>query len=395
MSEAESTAPQAPTTVTRTHTYNTRLQSSLSAASVSNTQPNPSSVESTITGNVQGGGSKLDVEASIENNVEEPAASSKLKKVPFQKTVSNVATPMSGNELYLPTTAFSPKGSIPTSHLSPLVVHPGRKIFQDFSKSYPSLWFATFELRLNCWEIKSEKMKTDILVAHLTDEILLVVQDIILNNPTYASLKTRLLQTFEPSMTARVSQLLNPETLGDRKPSEMLTFLKANVARNDISENMLKELFISRMPENVRMSLCTMPHASLDALAAAADKMMETTSAMMFAGSSSFQNSYVADNRLLTAKLEALESKINNFVYRSSSNHEKTQQRPQFQRTTTQTPRPFRPQSKEQRFQQGGFDFQNSVCYYHQKFGDRAHRCTAPCSWRGNAAQGNWKHPRR
>ena len=99
MSEAESTEPQAPTTVTHTHTYNTRLQSSLSAASVSKTQPNPSSVENTITGNVQGGGSKLDVEASIENNVEEPAASSKLKKVPFQKTFSNVATPMSGNEL--------------------------------------------------------------------------------------------------------------------------------------------------------------------------------------------------------------------------------------------------------------------------------------------------------
>ena len=68
----------------------------------------------------------------------------------------------------------------------------------------------------------------------------------------------------------------------------MLTFLKANVARNDISENLLKELFISRREENVKMSLCTMPHAFLDALATTADKIMETTSVMMFAGPSSF-----------------------------------------------------------------------------------------------------------
>ena len=67
-------------------------------------------------------------------------------------------------------------------------------------------------------------MKTDVLSAHLTDKTLLVVQDIILNNLTYAFLKTRLLQTSEPSMIAEVSQLLNPETLGDRKPSKMLTF---------------------------------------------------------------------------------------------------------------------------------------------------------------------------
>ena len=83
---------------------------------------------------------------------------------------------------------------------------------------------------------------------------------------------------------------------------------------------MLQELFISFMPENERMLLCTMPHASQDALVAAADKMMETTSAMMLAGPSSFQNNHAADNRLPIAKLDVLESKINNFVYRSSFN---------------------------------------------------------------------------
>ena len=57
-------------------------------------------------------------------------------------------------------------------------------------------------------------MKTDVLMAHLTDKTLLIVQNIpvILNNLTNALLKTRLLQTFEPSTTAQVSQLLNKDT---------------------------------------------------------------------------------------------------------------------------------------------------------------------------------------
>ena len=69
---------------------------------------------------------------------------------------------------------------------------------------------------------------------------------------------------------------------------------------------MLKELFISRMTKNVRMSLCTTPHVSLDALAATANKMMETTSTVMFVSPHSFQNSHAVDNRLHAATLDVL-----------------------------------------------------------------------------------------
>ena len=48
-------------------------------------------------------------------------------------------------------------------------------------------------------------------------------------------------------MSACISELLNPQTLGDSRPQELLSFLQTNVASTDICEYMLKELFLSQM----------------------------------------------------------------------------------------------------------------------------------------------------
>ena len=201
-------------------------------------------------------------------------------------------------------------------------VKPGRKIFQDFDCEHPSLWFATFELRLACWEIKSEKMRTDMLHAHFTEDSLVAVQDVIFSNATYARLKSKLLDRYEPTVSARVFKLLLPQWLGDRRPSEMLSYLKANVARDDISSNMLRELFISRMPEEIKLSLCMITEASLDQLAKAADRMMNnltqtsTLPATEHIGIDLCKSNYnfAANNSALNAKLNSLESKVERLI---------------------------------------------------------------------------------
>ena len=105
---------------------------------------------------------------------------------------------------------------------------------------------------------------------------------------------------------------------GDLKPSE------TNVTRNDISNDLLKELFISRMPEKVRMSLCTMPNALLDSLVEAADKMTETNRFTMFSGYDLSRINQPAKNRLLRTTLAALESKLDRLVRSNSSNQFET-----------------------------------------------------------------------
>ena len=196
---SNTTTPSLTTTTTHTHFYNRRLRTN----KIPITQFN-SAFENTFTEAYQDVGIAEDNKASRETgNIEkQPAATTKLQKVLFQKVnhSETVVTPATGN-------GFS------NSVLTLSVLHPGQKIFQDFNKSYPSLWFITFELRLDCWGIKSDKIKTDVLLAHLTDDALLAVQDIIFNNPTNLLLKTKLLQHYEPSMSARVAQLLNLESL--------------------------------------------------------------------------------------------------------------------------------------------------------------------------------------
>ena len=156
---SNTTTPSLTTTTTHTHSYNTRSQTN----KIPITQFN-SAFQNSFTEAYQDVGTAEDNKASRETgNIEEqPAATSKLQKVPFQKAnhhSSTVVTPATSN-------------GFPNSVLTPSVIHPGQKIFQDFNKSYPSLWFTTFELRLDCWGIKSDKIKTDVLLAHLADDAL-------------------------------------------------------------------------------------------------------------------------------------------------------------------------------------------------------------------------------
>ena len=165
-SPSNTTTPSLTTTTTHTHFYNTRSQTN----KISITQFY-SAFENSFTETYQDVGIAEDNKASreISNIEEQPAATSRLQKVPFQKAnhhSATVVTPATGN-------------SFSNSVLTPSVIHPGRKIFQDLNKSYPSPWFTTFELRLDCWGIKNDKIKTNVLLAQLTDDALLAVQDIL------------------------------------------------------------------------------------------------------------------------------------------------------------------------------------------------------------------------
>ena len=68
------------------------------------------------------------------------------------------------------------------------------------------------------------------LFANLTEDSLVAVQDVIFSIPTYSSLKSKLFDQSEPT-----SKLLHPKFLENQTPFEMLSYLKADVASDDIS----------------------------------------------------------------------------------------------------------------------------------------------------------------
>ena len=117
------------------------------------------------------------------------------------------------------------------------------------------------------------------MVASLAQEFAVEVRDLILAPPTensYDKLKDQLVRRTAASEQRRLQKLFNSEELGDCKPSQLLRrmqqLLGEKAATTDRS--LLKELFLQRLPVNIRMVLTsTGDFTSLEDLAQLADKV--------------------------------------------------------------------------------------------------------------------------
>jgi len=268
-----------------------------------------------------------------------------------------------------------------------------QKLFRDFDKSMPRVWFALFENKLQQCEVTADDKRRNALTSCLPNDVLLVVHDLIVNQPSYENIKERLLQWFEPNMSSRVSELLSCPTITDERPSQFLLMLRTKLARGDISEDMVRELFIAKMPESLRNCLFAMTNASLDELAVTADKMLCSGGA-----TSSKQSLYAVDrieekssatsstNEELHSRIKALESKLADVTKfnrnsRTSTMYNKNNysNAGQARGSTSKWPRAGNSKQTNMRY---------DICWYHQTFGNRAIRCSSPCKFApGNATR--------
>ena len=144
----------------------------------------------------------------------------------------------------------------------------------------PQIWFAQVEAQFSTCGISSEKTKFDHIVASLVPEYAQAVRDLVLSPPSstpYTTLKAQLIQRTAASEQRRLQQLFHSEDLGDRKPTQLLRRMQqlmgGQVSTTDNS--FLRELFLQRLPANVRMVLASTDTKDLQDLAHLADKVME------------------------------------------------------------------------------------------------------------------------
>ena len=223
----------------------------------------------------------------------------------------------------------------------------------------PEVWFAQVEAQFTTRGITVQKTKFDHIVASLSPEIATEVRDLILTPPAehpYDSLKTQLIKRTTASEQRRLQQLFNAEELGDRKPSQLLRRMQQLLGDKaaSIDSSFIRELFLQRMPGNIRMVLAsTADTASLEELAALADKVMEVAAPSVAA----FNTPQISsDVELLRAEVTRLKDAVSAL----------TKSRP-----AKRSPSP-RPTSDA------------TLCWYHQRFGKDARKCRPPCSWSGN-----------
>ncbi|CAB0033710.1 unnamed protein product [Trichogramma brassicae] len=142
----------------------------------------------------------------------------------------------------------------------------------------PAIWFAQAEAQFALADITVELTKYYHVISQLDVRAASEVEDIISSPPgefPYTNLRQRLIERLSTSEEHRVRQLLHDEELGDRKPSQFLRHLKSLAAPAVVQPNLLRHLWLRRLPTHVQTVLTARPELSLEQLSDLADKIVE------------------------------------------------------------------------------------------------------------------------
>ena len=280
-----------------------------------------------------------------------------------------------------PTSGRTPSTSArpPASEISAVSV--GLKL-PPFWPADPHIWFAQVEAQFACRRITSQRSKFDHVVASLSPEFAAEVRDLLLHPPAddpYSVLKDQLTKRTSVSEQRRLQQLLTGEDLGDRKPTQLLRRMEQLLGdRPGIDTSLLRQLFLQKLPPNVRMVLAsTTDGTSLSNLAEMADKMVEVAGPFVAPVSvprpGSPPPAPPAEVEQLRTQVSRLGKLVQDLAHSRSRSSSKQLRRSRY-RSPTPTPSPNTPPG--------------SLCWYHSKFGDRAQRCQSPCTWSSNGRAG-------
>lgn len=229
----------------------------------------------------------------------------------------------------------------------------------------PAIWFAQVEAQFSISGITVDQTKYDHVIARLDTQHIAEVEDIITDPPKvdkYVRLKTELIRRLSTSEEQRVRQLLSDEEIGDRKPSQFLRHLR-HLAGNVLSDqNLLRQLWMRRLPQHLQAILAAQSELSLDKIAELADKIMEIPGV----SAPVLQQPAVAAASApgLEGILKRLDDLTKQVAALRIAQGERTRKR------------------SKSRNRSG-----SEVCRFHRKFGDKAYKCIKPCAW--VSSQGN------
>ena len=236
--------------------------------------------------------------------------------------------------------------------------------FPPFWPSDPELWFAQVEAHFTTRRITAERMCFDHVISSLSPNVATEVRDLILKPPEanpYKTLKKQLVKRTAASQRRRLQQLFNAEELGDRKPTQLLRHMQQLLGdqAGTTDATFLQELFLQRLPSNVRMVLASAnPSATLQELTELADKVVEVAIPSVAALA---QTPVSSDVKQLRADLARLQASLNAFTRESRSRSCRSSRSRHSPSPAHQNPDP-------------------TLCWYHQTFRDTAQKCKPPCS---------------
>ena len=238
----------------------------------------------------------------------------------------------------------------------------------------PQIWFAQVEAQFHTKGITAQKTHFDHVVASLAPEFALEVRHLILSPPVtdpYKTLKAQLIERTAASDQRRLQQLFHSEDLGDRKPTQLLRRMQQLLGdkMSTTDATFLRELFLQRLPSNVRMVLAAAGTTDLAQMASLGDKIIEVATPM----GSTLAQVTAPPTAQPTSEIDALRSDladlrrlVENLAHTRPSRPRSTSRSRAGSRTNS--PAPSRNLTTE-------------MCWYHAKFGTDAKKCRTPCSY--------------
>lgn len=269
-------------------------------------------------------------------------------------------------------------------------------------KHHIALWFAQAEAQFVNSRIKDDLTKYYIIIAALDSEALQCVSDIVIKPPAnekYLRIKSALIERLQDSEEKRLTQLLTGIQLQDRKPSELLRHMTELAGPAIAESNIVKTLWLQRLPQQVQAILSAIPDNNLDQLASAADKIVDvyqTTECTAVdnrnqPGTSRMESENIIllqlQNQMaaLTEEMKKLKMNNNNPYNHQTNFRGRRHQSPR--RYNNHQPHSTSNNSWRPRTGSRGRSPQkssNGYCSAHAKYGDKAYKCFKPCTFHRN-----------
>lgn len=236
-----------------------------------------------------------------------------------------------------------------------------------FWQDDPGLWFAQIDSQFVLAGITQDITKFHTVTGALDQCYAAAVRDIIINPPAegkYDRLKSELIRRFSPSLEARLEQLLQHEEMGDRSPSQFLSHMRV-LGGTSVSDNVLRVLWLGRLPQRMHDILAASAPDNLEALAVIADRIYESATNLS-------RVAEVNDSDNLTSCQEQIE-KLTRQVAALSTERSAT---------TPRTRSANQQQAKSSAVRDAGQSTpEDEMCWFHRTFGENARRCRPPCNF--------------
>ncbi|XP_036347660.1 uncharacterized protein LOC118757038 [Rhagoletis pomonella] len=242
-----------------------------------------------------------------------------------------------------------------------------------FWPEHPEIWFAQVEAQFSVAGVSTDSSKFNTVVAAVESNVLAQISDAILNPPDngkYDNLKRRIIDRYCESEQKKTQKLLSDVDLGDKRPTQLLSEL-SELAKNKVSTEFLKSLWLQRLPVQVR-AILQASNADLPDLAKLADKILEVGD---FQQVSVVAKGNAADETFsgISKRIERIEAQFDKLI-------QNTRYRPNRRSRSVSRGRDARANTPMRT--------KGELCWYQQVHGDNARKCRPPCE-RGQKATKN------